>query len=238
MSTVDRTDRKTVPPLVAGERLDRATFHERYEAMPAGARAELIGGVVYMPSPVSADHGRKDGDAGDWLGSYRRFTPGLRKLPNTTVMLDEDSELQPDVMLVIPEELGGQTRVLDGYLVGGPELVVEIGRSTRRIDLGLKKADYERAGVQEYVFVGIEPDEVRWFVRRGDRFEDLPPGEEGVYRSEVFPGLWLDPSAPLAGEMERVYAVLDLGLATAEHAAFVERLREARRGRDEHGRSD
>lgn len=41
------TERRTLPPLVAGQRLDRATFHERYEAMPPDTWAELMGG----PSP-------------------------------------------------------------------------------------------------------------------------------------------------------------------------------------------
>ena len=118
MSTVDRTDRKTLPPLVAGERLDRATFHERYEAMPAGARAELIGGVVYMPSPVSLGHGNRDINAGTWVNLYRDFTPGLFAAGNATAMLDSQSEVQPDVMLLILEEYGGQSRVEADYLMG------------------------------------------------------------------------------------------------------------------------
>ena len=48
------------PPrtLVAGQRLDQPTFHALYEAMPPGTRAELIDGVVYMPSPVGRAHSR------------------------------------------------------------------------------------------------------------------------------------------------------------------------------------
>jgi Uma2 family endonuclease len=122
--------------------------------------------------------------------------------------------------LIIPEERGGQTRIVEGYVRGPPELVVEVGKASRRIDLGAKKADYERAGVREYVFVGIDPDEVRWFARRGDRFEDLEPGADGLFRSEAFPGPWLDAEAFLAEDVDRVVAALDLGLATPEHAAF------------------
>jgi hypothetical protein len=43
--------------------------------------------------------------------------------------------------------------------------------------------------VLEYVVRAIEPDEVFWFVLRNGRFVDLPPGPDGIYRSEVFPGL-------------------------------------------------
>ena len=92
----------------------------------------------------------------------------------------------------------------DGYLCGAPELVVEIARSSRAFDLGQKKDDYERAGVQEYVVVELEPNRVHWFVRRDDHFEDLPPGPDGVYRSEVFPGLWLDPEALFAKDRVRL----------------------------------
>jgi hypothetical protein len=54
----DRTTTKTVPStLVEGQRLDQPTFHALYEAMPPGTRAELIDGVVYLPSPVGLDHG-------------------------------------------------------------------------------------------------------------------------------------------------------------------------------------
>lgn len=228
MSTTHPPGRRTLPPLVEGQRLGRAAFHERYEAMPPGTRAELIGGIVHMPSPLSLGHGERDSTVSDWLGLYKRHTPGLRKALNATVMLDDYGEHQPDSVLIVPGELGGRTRVVDGFLVGPPELVVEVGRSSRRLDLGARKADYERAGVREYLFVGVDPDEVRWFVRREDGFGELALDPDGLVRSEVFPGLWLDPRALLADDVDRVVAALELGLATPEHAAFVAHLAEPR----------
>ena len=82
-------------------------------------------------------------------------------------------------------------------------------------------------GVQEYVVRALEPDEVLWFVLRKGRLVELSPGSDGILRSEIFPGLWLDPAALLAGNTRRLREVLDLGLATPEHAAFVARLEEA-----------
>lgn len=231
MSTVERPGPRTLPPLVAGQELDQPTFHERYEAMPSGTWAELIGGVVYMPSPLFNDHGEADEDIGYWLVHYKRFTKGVRSSGNATTILGNFGEVQPDCQLRIPEELGGQTRIVGGYISGPPEFVVEVGKSSRKKDLGPKKADYERAGVAEYLFLGIEPDEVRWFVRREGRFVDLTPGPEGFFRSDVFPGLWLDPRAFFFGDMEGVIAVLEQGLATPEHAAFVARLAGANPGR-------
>jgi Uma2 family endonuclease len=221
MSTTEKPEPRVLPPLVAGQRLDRATFHERYEAMPPDTRAELVGGIVYMPSPLGIEHGEHDVHASYWLGHYKRFTKGVRTASNATTQFGDYGEPQPDLLLLIREELGGQTRIVKGFVVGAPELVVEVSKTTRKYDLGPKKSDYERAGVLEYLFVGIDPDEIRWFVRRGEGFEDLPPGPDGVFRSEVFPGLWLDPDALFSEDIDRLIATLERGLATPEHAAFV-----------------
>lgn len=97
------------------------------------------------------------------------------------------------------------------------------------LDLGAKKDDYERTGVLEYVFVGIAPNEVRWFIRRDDRFIEIQPGADGVFRSEAFPGLWLDPIALFAEDWNRLIGVLDQGLASLEHQAFAARVAQADR---------
>jgi Uma2 family endonuclease len=221
MSTIERPKS---PPLEAGQRLDRATFHARYEAMPPDTRAELIGGVVYMPSPLSLSHGNFDSLVTTWLTLYRRATPGVEAPSNASVLLDDQGEPQPDVLLRILPECGGQSRNEGKYLGGAPELIVEVASSSRKIDLGAKFEDYQRAGVREYVVVALDPDAVSWFVRRDDRLVPLPPGPDGVFRSEVFPGLWLDPDALYADDIDRLIATLDRGLATPEHAEFVARL--------------
>ncbi len=229
MSTVERPKARTLPPLVALQQLDQPTFHERYEAMPPETRAELVGGVVYMPSPLRDDHGEIDNDVSGWLFHYKCHTPGVRSPNNATVKLDRKGESQPDTQLRIPAELGGQSSVnAEGYITGAPELVVEIARSSRAYDLGVKKLDYERAGVREYVVVELEPNRIHWFIRRGEQFEEWPAGPDGVYRSEVFPGLWLDPQALYSEDRHRLIDVLGEGLATPQHAAFVAQLAEAR----------
>ena len=72
MATTAKPTRVATPPLVEGDRLDQPEFHRRYEAMPPETRAELIDGVVYMPSPVGVEHGESSGDVVTWLGVYRR----------------------------------------------------------------------------------------------------------------------------------------------------------------------
>jgi Uma2 family endonuclease len=232
MSTAERTQPKPRPPLVAGQHLDQPTFHERYEAMPPDTRAELVGGVVFMPAPMRGDHGRWSRVVAGWLDHYQRFTPGVEGGDGVTVKLNLEGEPQPDHILLIPRELGGQIGVdIGGYYTGAPDLVVEIARSSRLHDLTQKKADYQRAGVLEYLVFTLDPERVHWFIRGARRFAVLHPDSDGIYRSKAFPGLWLDPGAIFAQERAQRDAILEQGIATPEHAAFVAKLAKARAGR-------
>ena len=214
--------------LIEGQRLDQPAFHALYEAMPAGTRAELINGVVFMPSPVGPPHGRAARPP-RWCGSatIRRIRPVLKPLDNTSAALGLKSEPQPDGLLRILSEYGGRTHADQRFVHGVPELLVEVAHTSRYTDLGPKFDDYERVGVQEYVVRALEPNDVLWFVLRKGHFVDLPLAADGIYRSEAFPGLWLDPQALIAGDTRRLRAVLDLGFATPEHAAFIASLGKA-----------
>ena len=217
MSTAERT---SAPPLEAGQRLDRREFHARYLAMPPGTRAELVGGVVVMPSPVGDRHGTTCLNAALWLGTYKSRTPGTSAAENATTILDDDGELQPDCWLRIKPDKGGQSRNEGKYVAGAPELVVEVADSSKSIDLGAKLLEYERAGALEYIVFAIDPDEVFWHVRQGEKLVRIDPGPDGLYRSMAFPGLWLDPAALSDDDGLALLAALDRGLATDEHAAF------------------
>jgi Uma2 family endonuclease len=221
MSTVERT---SAPPLTAGQRLKQPEFHARYHAMPAGTRAELIGGVVVMPSPSGNPHGVVDSNADMWLGVYKSRTPGTQSSHNTTTILNDEDEFQPDCWLRILPSKGGQTRDVGIYVGGCPELVVEVASSSRSIDLGAKLAEYERAGALEYIVFAIDPDEVYWQVRQGDRLVRVDPEPDGIYRSTAFPGLWLDPIALFADDGLALLATLDRGLASVEHTDFAAEL--------------
>jgi len=214
--------------LVEGQRLDQPTFHALYEAMPPGTRAELIDGVVHMPSPASVEHGEAQVPVIVWLAYYAEQTLGVRAADNATTILGWKGELQPDGLLRILPEYGGRTWNEGGYICGAPELVAEVAKTTRYVDLGPKLADYQQAGVLEYVVRAIDPDEIFWFGQEQGVFVRRPIGEDGLYRSLVFPGLWLDPLALVNGDTRQQRAVLDLGCATPEHAAFVAKLAAAR----------
>ena len=186
--------------LIEGQRLDQPAFHALYEAMPPGTRAELIDGVVRMSGPFGLDHGGAKVPVIMWLGSYAENTRGVGVLVNATTILGWKSEPQPDALLRIFPEFGGRTWNEHGYVHGAPELVVEIAKATRYVDLGPKLNEYERAGVLEYVIRTFDPDEIYWFVQEQGALVQRPIGEDGLYRSSVFPGLWLDPVALLDGD--------------------------------------
>ena len=212
------------PPLENGDRLTRAEFERRYEAMPGLKKAELVEGVVYVPSPVRyTQHGQPNRYVETWLGVYEAATPGVGGAGNATVRLDLDNEPQPDSLLRINQ--GGRSSVdEDGYLVGPPELVFEMAASSASYDLHDKLRAYRRNGVQEYVVWRVLDNALDWLVLRESTYEKLEPDEAGVLRSEVFPGLWLNLNALLTREMHAVLATLQDGLGSPEHAAFVTRL--------------
>lgn len=215
-----------VPPLETGDRLSRAEFERRYTAMPELKRAELIEGAVYVPSPVRLRrHGRPHFRLVTWLGNYETATPGVIGADNASVRLDLDNEPQPDVVLFLDPEHGGQAHITtDDYVEDAPELVAEIAASSASYDLNTKLNVYRRNGVREYIVWRVLDRQIDWFVLRDGEFVRLPLDNAGLYRSEVFPGLWLDPAALVRGDTQSVQTTLQHGLATREHADFVARL--------------
>lgn len=214
------------PPLCSGDRLSRAEFERRYQAHPEIKKAELIEGVVYMPSRVRFEqHGRPHGDMMAWLGAYRAATLGVLAGDNVTVRLDFENEVQPDGLLRLKPGTGGCSRVTGAdYLEGPPELIVEIAASSVAHDLHDKRRVYARSVIPEYLAVQMYEQRLDWFILRDGVYETLEPDASGVWRSETFPGLWLQPAALWAGDLAAMLAVLQEGLASQEHTAFLARL--------------
>ena len=133
--------------------------------------------------------------------------------------------LQPALSFIILPGHGGQARISDdGYLEGGPELVVEVWAKDVRFDFEAKRRIYQRHGVREYVVWRVKREQVYWFVLRDGKFDRLAPNATGLLCSETFPGLWLDTAALFAEDYNGVMAVLQQGVADPAHAAFVAEL--------------
>lgn len=214
------------PPLEPNDRLTREEFERRYEAMPHLKKAELLKGIVHMTSPVRIGrHGEPQAALVWWLTSYKAGTPGVRTADNATMRLGPEDEPQPDALMMIEQEHGGQAAVdADDYLSGAPELAAEVAASSASYDLHVKLDVYREHGVREYIVWRVADRAIDWFVLQGERYEPLAADSDGILRSRVFPGLWLDPVALIEGDLSRLAEVLRDGLASPEHAAFVERL--------------
>lgn len=211
------------PPLENGDRLARCEFERRYDARADLKKAELIDGVVYLPSPVRASsHAQPNAALSAWLGTYGAFTPRVHALDNATVRLDQDNEPQPDALLRMDAEAGGRSRIsTDDYVEGAPELVAEVAASSASYDLHAKLNVYRRNGVQEYIVWRPLDRVLDWFVLRGGEYAPLVPNAEGVMESERFPGLRLPVAALLAGDVAAVLTELRRGLDSPAHAGFV-----------------
>ncbi|MCP4362176.1 MAG: Uma2 family endonuclease [Chloroflexi bacterium] len=213
-------------PLQSGDRLSRVEFERRYQAHPEIKKAELIEGVVFVSSPIHfQNHADPHFDTIAWLGAYCAVTLGVRGGDNATLRLDFENEVQPDVLLRLAPAAGGQSVISeDDYLEGAPELIVEVVASSASYDLHDKRRAYARNGVQEYLVLLAYERQVVWFVLREGVYEELQSDEKGVLQSEIFPGLWLDVKALLAGDLSAVLTTLQTGLKSPEHMAFVETL--------------
>lgn len=229
MMTQVQTPVQTQPfPLENGDRLNRRDFEQRYAAMPQLRKAELIEGTVYMPAALRfRSHGKPHSQILTWLGTYETMTPHIELGVEPTVRLDDLNAPQPDVVLLIDPACGGQTQISDDdYIEGAPELIVEIAASSAAIDLHAKKQAYCRNGVQEYIVWRVLEQQLSWFYLEAGAYLELS-AEAGVLQSRQFPGLWLAVDELLKGNMQQVLSHLQLGLQSAEHQEFVQRLAQA-----------
>jgi len=182
--------------LATGDHMTREEFHRAYAATPDDFRAELIGGIVYVPSPLKRQHGVHHLLLGGLFAAYAARTPGVEAADNTTVLLGEDAEPQPDLYLRLLPESGGQSRTTED--------------------------DYARYGVHEYLVVSLREGRLRWFDLRAGR--ELEAAADGIVRLRAAPGLWVDTAALFANDHARLMTALEHGLTTPEHAEFIRRL--------------
>jgi Uma2 family endonuclease len=219
------------PRLENGDHLTRAEFERRYAAMPDVKKAELLEGMVIMPSPTRHQrHAVPHNAVATWLGVYSATVPGTQVSNNVSLRIDQDNEFQPDVLLRIVETAGGNSHVADDdYLEGAPELIAEIAASSVSYDYNVKRHVYRRNGVREYLIWRVDDGAIDWFSLEEGEYVALPVDDAGVIRSKVFPGLWLATKALLAGDLATVLATLQQGLQSEEHAALVVHLGHAQR---------
>ncbi|MDB5387486.1 MAG: hypothetical protein JWM11_3132 [Planctomycetaceae bacterium] len=226
-SVLNLTPEAELPPLRDGDRLSQPEFHQRYELGTDGLQYELLNGVVSMTPAERRQHGRYGYLMTLVLGHYEEHTPGIVGGQNSTLILDESNELQPDLHLRILDEYQGSSKIdAADYLTGSPELVIEIAYSSLKADLTVKRDIYREQGVREYLVVCVEPAEFRWFVwPEGERTIDA----DGILRSVAFSGLWIDSHALFQEQVTAMIKTCQAGLKTPAHAEFVQQMKSRKR---------
>ncbi|MEA5620792.1 Uma2 family endonuclease [Cronbergia sp. UHCC 0137] len=216
-----------IPPLENGDRLNRLQFEQRYALMPPQKKAELVNGVVYMAAALRyRSHGLPHSYIMTWLGVYAANTPGVELADNTTVRLDLDNEPQPDALLRIKSEFGGQSRISeDDYVEGSPELIVEIAGSTVSYDLYDKLTVYRRHGVKEYIVWRVYDQQIDWFYLEQGKYINVPVNDLGLIESRVFPGLVLSIDHLLKNNLAQVLSTLQIQLNTGKHQNYCQELK-------------
>jgi Uma2 family endonuclease len=201
----------SAPPILeSGDRLTRAEFHRRYCQRQDIRKAELVLGVVYVGGRVPAWHGSAHASAVAWLGISQVGRSDAHVENNVTVILDDETEVQPDACLWREEPAGPRLNE-DHYLVGPPQLVVEVAASSASYELHDKKEAYRRAGVREYVAWRVLDRASDWFRLQDERYVPVEPDARGVVESVACPGLRLAVASMLADDLAAVLAELEWG---------------------------
>ena len=195
-----------IPPLNSGDNLTVEEFDRRWDLHPEIKRAELINGIVYLELSVYPPHASNHSHANVWLGVYAAGHPGLSTYTDATVRFDDESVMQPDVLLRRMER--GRSLEAKNGILGSPELAMEVSYSSAAYDLHQKFDAYERNGVGEYIVWQLHENRLDWFVLRNGRYERLAPDAEGIIESVQFPGLRLNVPMLLAGDIAGVLKAL------------------------------
>src|SRR5207249_1661305 len=160
--------------------------------------------------------------------------PTRRSSDLGTVKLDIENVPQPDALLRVVEECGGSSRVDEkGYLVGPPELIVEIAASSSSIDLHEKLRAYRRNGIKEYLIWRTTQQAFDWFVLVEGDYRAHTTDAKGLYESVSFCGLVLNVAPLVAGDGAEVLATLRAGLKSKAHRAFLSALASRRMRRQQ-----
>ncbi|MFN8484379.1 MAG: Uma2 family endonuclease [Anaerolineae bacterium] len=201
---------KRVP---AGDRMTVAGF---FESAPEDRKAELIDGVLVMPSPASTSHELLQGFLLAVLRIYVH-AGGLGAVLGSRTALDLGIEYQayePDILFVRRDRAD---IIHEQGVAGAPDLVIEIlSRGTMSVDRTVKRQVYNQAGVGELWL--IDPAGAR-----GSRFYQRTAGGEmaevalvdGVLRSTTVEGFfvkeeWLWP--PEDRQHDELVALRELGV--------------------------
>jgi len=156
--------------------------------------AEWVDGEVFVYMPPKERHANITG----FLYTLLRFFVDFFRLGEVlTAPFEMKLSLrgparEPDILFVAREHLD---RLTEERLVGPADLVVEVVSDDSVTRDRVKKFyEYQAAGVREYWVIDSRPGERQadfWIVDEHGRYQSVPIGDDGIYRSTILPGFWL-----------------------------------------------
>ena len=171
---------------------ERMGVEEFFRDAPEDQKAELIDGVMIMPSPPLTIHEQLFSFLFRLLGSYtEELELGEILGSRTAVALDANNAPEPDILFVSADR---RHIIQEKGVMGSPDLVIEIlSAGTVRYDRGAKFDAYERAGVRELWLIDpYGPAGTEFYRLEGRRFQPFIPDADGILRSAAVNGFWID----------------------------------------------
>lgn len=191
-------------PAPAMQKLSYKEFLIAYD----GVRAEWVDGEVIMAPPASDLHQ----DFVDFLISILRVYIEMRDLgwvrsaPFQMRLAQISRGREPDILFVRKDRMH---LIQLTYLDGPADLAIEIISPESLLrDRGEKFAEYELAGVQEYWLLDPERKRADFYQLESDGRYRLASLDEGIYRSKVLQGFWLNVDWLWQNPLPKVLAVL------------------------------
>lgn len=159
---------------------------------PEDRKAELIDGILIVPSPPLTIHERLQRFLLLLLQSYAEERDwGEAFSSRTAVALAEDQVPEPDILFVRKER---RHIIQERGVSGAPGFVIEIlSASTLRNDRGPKFRAYEWAGVRDLWLIDpYGPEGTQFFQWQDGRYREIAPNEQHIVAASAVPGFWID----------------------------------------------
>lgn len=174
------------PPVRRAELIEtgpsRWTHDDFMRLAPEDQKAELIDGALIIMPPPSDIHERLQIFLASVIKLFAAFFDlGEVRGSRSAVRISEHQTYEPDILFVRKDRAH---IIADNEIMGPPDLVIEIiSGSTAQYDRGVKRENYDKAGVQELWLIDpYGPAGTQFYQRQGDRLVEVAPAA-GVFHS-------------------------------------------------------
>ena len=182
--------RQLLDVLLAPSQPTRMGYQEFLNWLDEDTLAEWVDGEVIITSPASLQHQTINGFLSQVMGIYVEQHDLGKIILAPFQMKLETSGREPDLLFVASDQLDRLRRT---YLEGPASLVVEIvSPESAGRDRGEKFYEYERAGIPEYWLLDPQTRRAEFYqIGAEGQYHLIAPDAEGIYRSSILSGFWL-----------------------------------------------